>query len=345
MSHANISGPRAVASQDANVDMAARALWYVAPGEAAILPVTLPALGPGQARVKTLFSGLSRGTERLVFTGRIPPSEYETMRAPMQEGAFPYPVKYGYCAVGIIADGPKDWLGRHVFALHPHQSAFVADVAMLRPIPEALPPRRAILSANMETALNALWDSGAGPGDRILVVGAGVLGLLTGYLCARLPGADVTVVDLDPSRRALAESFGTRFVCASDWAAQGRNDFDVVFHASASAPGLALALNAAGLEASVVELSWYGAGDVPAPLGGAFHSRRLRLVSTQVGQISPSRRPRWDYARRIAKAMDLLCDDRLDALIDRDVAFEDMPDAMGEIFAAGAKGLGIVVGY
>ena len=340
MSHANTSGPRA--SGDEKV---ARALWYVGPQEAAIRPAPLPALMPGQARVKTLFSGLSRGTERLVFTGRIPPSEYESMRAPLQEGAFPYPVKYGYCAVGIIEDGPKDWLGRHVFALHPHQSAFVADVAMLRPIPEALPPRRAILSANMETALNALWDSGAGPGDRILVVGAGVLGLLTAYLCARLPGADVCVVDLDPSRRALAESFGARFICASDWAAIGRNDFDVVFHASASAPGLALALNAAGLEASVVELSWYGAGDVPAPLGGAFHSRRLRLVSTQVGQISPSRRPRWDYARRMAKAMDLLCDDRLDALIDRDVAFEDMPDAMGEIFAPGAMGLGIVVGY
>lgn len=323
----------------------ARALWCEAPGRASLRDAPLPALRAGQALVRTLYSGVSRGTERLVFSGRIPVSEFESMRAPLQEGAFPFPVKYGYCAVGVVEDGPPGWAGRNVFALHPHQSAFVADAAMLRPLPDGLSPRRATLAANMETALNALWDSGAGPGDRIVVVGAGVVGLLVGYLCAGLPGADVTMVDLDPAREGVCAALGARFVGAADWAARGVKDADVVFHASASAPGLALALGAAGLEASVMEMSWYGAGDVPAPLGGAFHSRRLRLVSTQVGQVSPSRRPRWDYARRMAKAMELLADDRLDALIDREVAFEDMPEAMTDIFAPGAKGLGVVVRY
>ncbi len=339
---AKISSAASAASPRARI---ARALWCEAAGRASLREAPLPPLGPGQALVRTLYSGVSRGTERLVFSGRIPPSEYDSMRAPLQEGAFPFPVKYGYCAVGVVEDGPADWLGRHVFALHPHQSAFVADVSMLRALPHGLSPRRATLAANMETALNALWDSGAGPGDRIVVVGAGVVGLLVGYLCAGLPGADVTMVDLDPAREGMCAALGARFVSAADWALSGVQNADVVFHASASAPGLALALGAAGLEASVVELSWYGAGDVPAPLGGAFHSRRLRLVSTQVGQVSPTRRPRWDYARRMAKAMELLADDRLDALIDRDVPFEDMPDAMAEIFAAGAKGLGVVVRY
>lgn len=342
----DVAAARAAASgDDANKTSMreARALWCEAPGRAAIRPAALAPPRRGEALVRTLFTAVSRGTERLVFTGRIPSSEHERMRAPMQEGSFPFPVKYGYCAVGIVEEGEMEWRGRHVFALHPHQTAFVAPVAALRPLPQGLDPRRATLSANMETALNALWDSGAGPGDAIVIVGAGVVGLLVAALCARLPGADVTVVDLDPSRREIVERLGSRFAAVADYRPSG--DADVVFHASASAPGLALALEAAGLEAKVVELSWYGAGDVPAPLGGAFHSRRLRLVSTQVGQVAPSRRPRWDYGRRMAKAMELAADDRLDALIDTEVAFDDMPARMPEIFAPGAKGLGVVVRY
>jgi NADPH:quinone reductase-like Zn-dependent oxidoreductase len=226
------------------------------------------------------------------------------MRAPLQEGSFPFPVKYGYCAVGLVeaADEAPELVGRSVLCLHPHQTRFAAPISMLTPLPEALSPRRAVLAANMETALNALWDSGAGPGDRIVVVGAGLVGLLVAYLAAGLPGADVTVVDLDASRQPIAESFGARFATPADFGSPG--DADVVFHASAAAAGLAVALGAAGLEARVVELSWYGEGDVPAPLGGAFHSRRLTLVSSQVGQVAPSRRPRWSYGRRLAKALE-----------------------------------------
>ena len=322
----------------------ALALWYAKAGVVDLRPALTEA-GPGQALVRMLWSGLSRGTERLVFTGRVPASEHERMRAPLQEGSFPFPVKYGYCAVGLVeacVEAPE-LVGRWVFCLHPHQTRFAAPISMLTPLPDALPPRRAVLAANMETALNALWDSGAGPGDRIVVVGAGLVGLLVAYLAAGLPGADVTVVDLDASRQPIAESFGARFATPGDFGAPG--DADVVFHASAAAAGLGVALGAAALEARVVELSWYGEGDVPAPLGGAFHSRRLTLVSSQVGQVAPTRRPRWSYGRRLTKALEMLGDARLEALITEDVAFADLPQALPRLLAPGAKGLATVVGY
>jgi threonine dehydrogenase-like Zn-dependent dehydrogenase len=254
-------------------------------------------------------------------------------------------VKYGYCAVGRVEAGPAAWLGRTVFCLHPHQSRFIVPLDMPRPVPENVPPRRATLAANMETALNALWDSGAGPGDKIVVIGAGVVGLLVAALCAGLPGADVTVVDIDPSRAKIAASFGAKFVAAADFAALGEEDADLVFHASASPQGLALALGCAGLEASVVEMSWYGDAAVAAPLGGAFHAKRLRLISSQVGQVSPSRRPRWNYARRLDKALELLADARFDALITEEVAFEDAPRELPRILAPGAAGLATVLRY
>jgi len=320
-----------------------RALWYEAPGRAALRAADLRAPGPGEALVRTLYSGVSRGTERLIFTGRVPPSEFDSMRAPLQEGEFPYPVKYGYCAVGIIEEGPAALVGRPAFALHPHQEAFVAPLALLNPLPDGLPPARAVLAANMETALNALWDSGAGPGDRILVVGAGIVGLLTAALCARLPGTEVVLVDVEAARAPLAARLGARFLRPQDW--DGRTDYDLAFHASASGPGLALCVGALGMEGKIVEMSWHGAGDTPVPLGGAFHARRLQLVSTQVGQVAASRRPRWSYARRMAKAMELLRDPLFDALIDVEIAFADFPQEAARVFAPGAAGLGVRLRY
>jgi threonine dehydrogenase-like Zn-dependent dehydrogenase len=324
---------------------AARALWIEGPRQAALRSAHVGEPGDGEARIAMLWSGISRGTERLVFEGHVPESEAKSMRAPFQEGEFPFPVKYGYCAVGRVEAGPAAWLGRTVFCLHPHQSRFIAPLDMLRPVPENIPPRRATLAANMETALNALWDSGAGPGDKIVVIGAGVVGLLVAALCAGLPGADVTVVDLEASRAKIAASFGAKFVLAADFAALGGYDADLVFHASASAQGLALALACAGLEAGIVEMSWYGDAAVAAPLGGAFHAKRLRLISSQVGQVSPSRRPRWNFARRLDKALELLADARHDALITDEIAFEDAPRELPRILASGAAGLATVLRY
>jgi threonine dehydrogenase-like Zn-dependent dehydrogenase len=296
--------------------------------------------------VRTLFSGISRGTERLILSGAVGASEYERMRAPLQEGAFPYPVKYGYCAVGVVETGPEHLRNRTVFCLHPHQDVFLAPIGMLAPIPDAIPARRATLAANMETALNALWDSGASACDRIVVVGAGVVGLLVAYLAARLPGSDVTVVDLDETRRPIVEQFGARFVSARSPGAEGLpKGADVVFHASVSAAGLATAIGCAGMEGTIVELSWYGDKDIPVGLGGAFHSQRLKLVSSQVGQVSAGHRPRWDYSRRLGAALRLLDDARLDVLVGEEIAFEDAPSRLPEILSSGASGLAPVIRY
>lgn len=317
----------------------ATALWYVGPRECVLNEVELTKAGPQDCVVRTLWSGVSRGTERLVFEGRVPVSEHERMRAPFQEGAFPFPVKYGYCAVGIVEAGPAHLLGETVFCLYPHQDRFVVPASRLALVPKAVPARRAVLAANMETALNAHWDAGSGPADRIVVVGGGVLGLLTAFIAAQLPGAEVTLVDLDPARAALAETLGFGFAQPPDCAGEA----DLVFHASASAAGLATAIGAAGFEARIVELSWYGEGAVAAPLGGAFHAKRLQLVSSQVGQVSPSRRPRFDYARRTQAALVLLADKRLDALISEEIGFRDAPARLPALFAG--NGITAVLRY
>jgi threonine dehydrogenase-like Zn-dependent dehydrogenase len=263
------------------------------------------------------------------------------MRAPLQDGEFPFPVKYGYCAVGRVESGPRELVGRDVFALHPHQDVFTVDPAWLVPLPDGVPPRRAVLAANMETALNALWDSGAGPGDRVVIVGGGVVGLLVAYLCACLPAAEVIVSDIAPERAAIAKALGAGYALPQ---ALG-DDADIVFHTSATAAGLATAIGACANEATIVEMSWYGDGTVAVPLGGAFHSRRLRIVSSQVGQVAPSHRSRWTHRRRLAKALELLADERLDELITNEVAFADLPNALPSLLAAGAPGLVTAVRY
>jgi threonine dehydrogenase-like Zn-dependent dehydrogenase len=334
-------GGKMMAPKPGDKARTAHALWYAGKGVVELREAALPALGPGEARVRTLFSGISRGTERLVFSGAIGRSEWERMRCPMQEGAFPFPVKYGYCVAGVVEDGPADLTGRTVFCLHPHQDLFHVPAERLAVVPDQVPARRATLAANMETALNALWDSGAGPGDRIVVVGAGIVGLLVASLAARLPGAAVSAVDVDIGRRTIVEALGAAFAAPATALAEA----DVVFHASASAAGLDTAIACAGLEATIVELSWYGDRPVEAKLGGAFHSRRLKLVSSQVGQISPGHRPRWDYARRMQAALGLLDNPALDLLVADAIAFEDAPRELPRILGVGAHGLAPVIRY
>jgi threonine dehydrogenase-like Zn-dependent dehydrogenase len=307
----------------------ARSLWYSGVGRAEIRDEPLPEPGSGEIRVRALYSAISRGTERLIFQGRVPPSEYERMRAPFMSGDFPFPVKYGYAMVGRVERGPAELEGRLVFALHPHQSVFTLPAEAAVPVPENVPPARAVLAANMETALNAVWDARPGPADRIAVVGAGVIGALVAWLCGRLPGAQATLIDVAGSRAGLARALGIGF--AAPEAAAG--DCDLVVHASGSAAGLATSLNLAGDEATVLELSWYGTNDVAVPLGGAFHSRRLKLVSSQVGRVAPSNRARWTHRRRLAAALDLLTEPALDVLLAPAIAFDDLPTRLPNILA------------
>jgi threonine dehydrogenase-like Zn-dependent dehydrogenase len=320
----------------------ARALWYTAPGKAELRPEPLRAPRADEIAVRSLYSGVSRGTERLISSGAAGVSEYQRMRCPLQAGEFPFPVKYGYCTVGQVEQGDESLAGRTVFIMHPHQDIFTAPAAMAFPIPDDVPPRRATLAANMETALNAVWDSGSGPADRIAVIGAGIVGLLAGYLAAQLPGAEVTLVDVSEDRREIAAAMGCGFAVP----AAAPSGCDVVFHTSATAQGLATAIGCAGLEAALIELSWYG-GDsaTPVPLGGTFHSQRLKLISSQVGHVSPSRRPRWSHKRRMEAALRLLEAPELDLLVQSEIPFEEAAVRVPELLRPGTPGLAPVIRY
>jgi hypothetical protein len=302
-----------------------QALWYVGAGRAEIREERLGSLAVGHVRVRALHGAVSRGTEALIASGRVPVSEFQRMRAPFMAGEFPFPVKYGYATVGLVE-------GSAVFTLHPHQTLFDVPTEAAVPVPSSVPASRAVLAANMETALNAVWDAGAGPFGKVAVVGAGVVGALTGYLLHRLAGADVVLVDINPARAVLATALGLAFALP----AEAPGDCALVVHASASAPGLATALSLAGNEATVLELSWYGDAEVPVPLGGAFHSRRLKLIASQVGQVAPSHRRDWTYRRRLEKALGLLDDDRLDALIEPPVSFGSLPAELPRILRPGS---------
>ena len=310
---------------------AARAFWIAAPGRGEIRNEPLPAASDDDVMVRALYSGISRGTEALVFQGRVPASEYQRMRAPFQAGDFPAPIKYGYSSVGRIERGPRDLKDRTVFVLYPHQSRYVVPAQSVHVLPDDVPPERAVLTANLETAINGLWDARPHVGDRIVVVGGGTVGCLVAWLAGRIPGCDVELVDVNPQREAIAHVFGVRFA-APDTIWEGA---DVVIHASGSPAGLDLALRVAGFEARVVEMSWYGDQSVALSLGEAFHAKRLTLQSSQVGSVAASQRARWDTRRRMQLALTMLTDAALDVLITGESEFEELPDTMAEL-AAGA---------
>lgn len=312
----------------------ARAFWIAGCERGEIREESLREPAAGQVLVRALHSGVSRGTELLVYRGKVPPSEHQRMRAPHQAGEFPWPVKYGYASVGEVVHGPDSLTGRRVFCLHPHQTAYVVPADAVVPLPADVPPARAVLAANMETALNLVWDAEVGAGDRMAVVGAGTVGALVAYLAARHPGADVELVDVDARKAEIARALGVGFAGP----ARARGDADVVIHASGTSAGLATAFGLAGFEATVVEASWYGEALVPVPLGEAFHARRLTLRSSQVGEVSPARRARWTRRRRLEMALSLLGDPTLDALVTGASALEELPEvftrlARGDLFA------------
>ena len=319
----------------------ARAFWVAAPGRGEIKTERLRALTSGELLVHARASAISRGTETLVFRGEVPQSEWQQMRCPFQEGGFPAPVKYGYAVAGVVEDGPTEFWGRRVFCLHPHQDRFIVPEEAVVEIPDDVPDRRATLAANMETAINGLWDGVPGLGDRIAVVGAGVVGTLVGALAARLPGAEVELIDIDPSRAALAAALGCRFAPPQ----KARGEADLVIHASGAADGLTTALTIAGFEATVIEMSWYGTRVVPLPLGGAFHSQRISLRSSQVGSVPPSRRARWSRRRRLALALSLLRDPVFDRLLSGDSDLSALPEVMPRLAASSAGVLCHIVRY
>ncbi len=302
----------------------ARAFWVRSPGAGEIRTAPLPDRGPDDVLVRSLHSGISRGTETLVFRGGVPQSQHSVMRAPFQDGDFPGPVKYGYLNVGVVEEGPDDLRGRTVFCLHPHQTRYVVPADAVVPVPAGVPARRAVLAGTVETAVNALWDAPPLVGDRTTVVGAGMVGCCVARLLAGIPGSSVELVDVRDDRASVAERLGVRF--ASPTGATGGRD--LVVHTSATAAGLQLSVDLLRAEGTVLELSWYGDREVTLSLGGAFHSRRLGIRAGQVGTVAPARQGSRTFRDRLALALDLLADPAFDALITGECAFTELPDVL-----------------
>lgn len=319
----------------------ARAYWLREPRVGEIRTMELPEPGAGEVLVRALRSGISRGTELLVFRGGVPVDQYETMRAPFQEGDFPGPVKYGYLSVGIVERGPARLLGHTVFCLHPHQTAYVVPEDAVVVVPDDVPPERAVLAGAVETAVNALWDAAATVGDRVTVVGAGMVGLCVARLLVGIPGTEVTVVDVHPSRAGVANALGARFALPLD--ADGGQD--IVVHASATSAGLQRSLDLLGPEGTVVDLSWYGDSTVTLSLGGGFHSGRLGIRASQVGTVSPTRSARRTSGDRLRLALELLRDPAFDALLSGSSPFDRLPEVMESLADGTVDALCHVITY
>jgi threonine dehydrogenase-like Zn-dependent dehydrogenase len=317
------------------------AFWVSEPGRGEIRPTFLPAPGPDDVVVRALRSGVSRGSETLVFRGGVPVSQYELMRAPFQEGDFPGPVKYGYLSVGVVERGPAGLAGRTVFCLHPHQTAYVVPARSVIPVPDDVPPARAVLAGTVETAVNALWDAAPLLGDRVTVVGAGMVGCCVARLLARFPGVRVTLVDVDPRRADVAAALGVDFALPAD--ADGGQD--IVVHASATSAGLQRSLELLVREGTVVELSWYGDAEVTLSLGADFHARRLAIRASQVGLVAPVRRASRTTTDRLTLALDLLRDPVFDVLLSGTSRFDELPEVLPRLAAGDLPALCHVITY
>jgi threonine dehydrogenase-like Zn-dependent dehydrogenase len=319
----------------------ATAYWSIPPGAGELRAEPLPDPGPDEALVRTLHSGISRGTELLVHRGLVPPSQAERMRAPHQAGDFPGPVKYGYLSVGVVEQGPADWVGRQVFSLHPHQDAYVVPVSALTALPGGVPARRAVLAGAVETAINAVWDAAPRAGDRVAVVGAGLIGSAVAGVLRSFPLERLQLIDVDPGRAGVATGFGIDFAQPD----QASADCDLVVHASGSGAGLSRCLELAGEEAEVIELSWYGSGETGVRLGADFHSRRLTIRASQVGTVSAARRARRTPADRLRLALEVLRDDAFDVLLSGPSPFSDLPEVMSRLASGQLDAICQVIDY
>ncbi|MEV8040764.1 dehydrogenase [Arthrobacter sp. NPDC080082] len=302
----------------------ATAYWTVGPEQGELRTEDLPAPGPGEALVRSLYSGISKGTEMVVHHARVPDCVADAMAAPHQEGSFPGPVKFGYLSVGVVEAGPDGWQGKTVFCLHPHQDRYVVPVTSLTEVPDGVPARRAVLTGTVETAVNALWEAGPRLGDRVAVIGAGLVGGMVAKLLAGFPLERLQLIDIDPAKRAFADALGVEFSHPDDAA----GDCDIVIHCSASQAGLERALQLVGDEGEIIEMSWYADRSVSLPLGEDFHARRLSIRASQVGVVARARRHRRTTADRLNLAVSLLRDPVFEAFLTGTSRFEELPDVV-----------------
>lgn len=321
--------------------LSTRSFWTVEPGRGEIRPTPLAEPGPDDVLVRTLWTGISRGTESLVFAGRVPSSQYDAMAAPFQDGTLPGPVKYGYLNVGAVEAGPDDLVGRTVFSLYPHQTRFVVPATAVVPVPDVVPARRAVLAGTVETAINVVWDAESSLGERVSVVGAGMVGCTVARRLSQLPGTSVTLVDTNPERRTVADAFSVAFASP----AEAPTEQNLVVHTSATAAGLSRSLELLRSEGTVIEASWFGDAAVPVPLGEAFHSRRLTIRASQVGTIAPAHRGTVTHRDRLELALELLTDPAYDVLLTETSQFDDLPETMAAIASGSLQGLCHTVSY
>ncbi len=302
--------------------METTALWHLSESSTILKTTNIRNDHPTSCLIKSLYSLVSTGTERLVAQGKVPGNLQEAMKVPYMEGSFGFPLTYGYSLVGEIIEGPEHLISKNVHIMHPHQSMLYADEAHVALIPEDIPSKRAVLISNLETAINAVWDSEVTLGENVFVAGFGTIGSLLCQVLRKFPAIDLHVLEPNQARCEKARSWGFNAVQAITLP---EPPFDVAFNTSCHENGLQVCIDSVGYEGKVVELSWYGTQSVNINLGKSFHHFRKQIISSQVSQIPGHKLSRWDYRRRKALAFDLLKDPFFDELLTDEISFEDAP--------------------
>ena len=274
--------------------------------------------GKNELLIQTKYSGISYGTERVVYTGSVPDSQRELMRCPYQEGNFGSDVKYGYMNIGKVIDGPPGFKGKYVYTLFPHQTYYILDKTEVTLIPESIPLKRCLLTANMETAINGMWDTLPSCGDKILVIGSGVVGFLMAYILKSIPGSEILLVDSDSKKNKYSKLFNINF--------KNKYKANIIYECSGNAKILDGLSKHVKDEAIICILSWYGDNISKVKFGEEFLSKRIKIIFSQVSKVSHNRSQYWDNVKRRELAIKMLNDDRLDNLIEKKIIkFSKLP--------------------
>jgi threonine dehydrogenase-like Zn-dependent dehydrogenase len=302
--------------------MRSHALWHRSASESEIITGDIRKEEGKELLVESFFSLVSIGTERTVALGMVPPEIREQMKVPYMEGSFSFPCKYGYSLVGKIIRGPAGLKNRFVHLMHPHQDMAWVHPSSVFPLPDGIPPRRAVLAGNMETAVNALWDSEISVGDSVLIAGFGIVGALIALLASCIPGVAIVVLETNEKRRSLAAKLG--FDLFENFRT-GNTPFDAALNTTGDENALQICIDNTGFESQVTEVSFYGTKAVSVRMGGNFHISRKRIAVSQVSNLPLKKLARWDHLRRKQLVYNLLKDNRFDCLVENAVPFHDAP--------------------
>jgi threonine dehydrogenase-like Zn-dependent dehydrogenase len=302
--------------------------WHIDHIHSEILEKNYSDIEPDMQIVKSTYSLISVGTERLVAKGLVPDALKETMRVPFMQGSFDFPLKYGYSLVGIVIKGKPSLVGKTVHLMHPHQNFAIVPAEHLTIVPDSVPSQRAVLASNMETAVNAIWDSGISFGERIIICGFGVIGASIAILASQIPSTRVVIHETNPNRKNVALSMGFELF---DTRNSGTQLFDVAFNTSASGEALQVCIDNTMPKSKIIEVSWYGINSVNVSLGGSFHTGQKQIVSSQVSNISENKQSHFNHLRRKQVVFDLLQNSIFDQLPFHFVDFKQLPNVFEQL--------------